>query len=123
MVRRQAAAERRVVGEQIAAASEDLAEGRLPGDCLLRLVAGPSMAEAATPERPARVVELSAGQEAEFTAQGCVGRLPIFLTGQTEQRARNVLEVGDQTVYVEDADFTLFLPLVLGLYERWRQGG
>lgn len=123
LVRRHAGSVRHVMGLQIAGAHDELAAGLLPSDCLIRLVSSPSMGVGTEVRPRARVVDLSAAQEAEFVAHGCKSRLPIFVTGRTAKRASNLVEVGDQTIEVDTAELALFLQLIVGLHEHWDRGG
>lgn len=68
-------------------------------------------------EAPRRkpTITLTPQQEEEFVQRGYRSRLPIFITGDTEKRATNVLEIDGIRVPVNDAPFGIFLALVVAL--------
>jgi hypothetical protein len=69
------------------------------------------------PLRKAPRIVLSDKEEEEFGTHGFKSRLPIVITGRTERRAGNVVEVGGAAVVLTDVPFRLFLRLVVALYE------
>jgi hypothetical protein len=78
----------------------------------LEIDVSPLLKVAAT---PAPLVLFTPEQEEEFTQYGYKSRLPIHITGDTEKRATNIVEIGDTRVPIGDAPFALFLRLVVEL--------
>jgi hypothetical protein len=69
------------------------------------------------PRRRAPRVLLSDEEEREFGLRGFASRLPIVITGRTEGRRRNLLEVAGHDVSLTDSEFRLLLRLVIALFE------
>jgi hypothetical protein len=69
------------------------------------------------PSRRAPRVSLSDEEEREFALRGFRSRLPILITGRTEGRRRNLLEVAGHDVILTDSSFRLLLRLVVALVE------
>jgi len=61
---------------------------------------------------------LSKPEQLEFSRYGYKCRFPIFITGDTEARARNILLVNGNRVTIGDTAFTLFLRLVVQLLKN-----
>jgi hypothetical protein len=61
---------------------------------------------------------LSKGEEVDFSRYGYKCRLPIFITGDTEARARNVVFVNENRVTIGDVSFSLLLRLVVELFKN-----
>lgn len=122
LLKRHAGSIMRVVEEQIALAKGELARASLPPNCLIRLIAGPSevrgqrgMVERLEPVVP--VVTLSAEEELECQRHRFKGNFPVQVTGVPENRRSNEVRVGGAPVILPDAEFLLFLRLVVALYE------
>lgn len=62
-------------------------------------------------------VQLSPDEEQEFERLGFKSRLPIRITGRTERRNSNVIDVTGHRVVLTDAPFRMFLRLVVALCE------
>jgi hypothetical protein len=69
------------------------------------------------PSRRAPRVSLSDEEEREFVLRGFRSRLPILITGRTEGRRSNLLEVAGHDVILTDSSFRLLLRLVVALVE------
>jgi hypothetical protein len=69
------------------------------------------------PSRRAPRISLSDEEEREFALRGFRSRLPILITGRTEGRRRNLLEVAGHDVILTDSAFRLLLRLVVALVE------
>jgi hypothetical protein len=67
---------------------------------------------------PAPSVILTPEQEVEFAQYGYKSRLQIHITGDTEKRATNIVEINGTRVPIGDAAFTLFLRLVVELKQN-----
>ena len=74
----------------------------------------PALKEA--PPRPV-IITLTLAQEKEFARQQFKSRLPIEITGEVEKRADNIIRVAGAKVPLEDAEFRLFLRLVVELFK------
>jgi hypothetical protein len=92
---------------------EALTQG-VPAACLIRL-SMQTPAARASPQLP--LVILSEEEEKEYELYRFKSRLPVHLTGQTEGRKSNVVIIGGHEVILPDAQFKLFLRLVVALYE------
>lgn len=68
------------------------------------------------PARPV-IITLTPAQEKEFARHQFKSRLPIEITGEVERRADNVIRVAGAKVPLEDAEFRLFLRLVVELFK------
>lgn len=71
-------------------------------------------------EAPLRkpTITLTLQQEQEFVQRGYRSRLPIFITGDFEKRATNILEVDGTRVPVNNAPFGIFLALAVALWKN-----
>jgi hypothetical protein len=58
------------------------------------------------------------GKENEFDHYGYKSKLPIFITGETEKRATNIVLVNGIRVPIGDVPFALFLRLVVELFKN-----
>jgi 7-cyano-7-deazaguanine synthase in queuosine biosynthesis len=105
-----------VVDAQVKAASRDLVLGLLPATCLTSLAIQVPAAATGTPQQ-LPLVTLSEQEEQEFERHRFKCRLPVRVTGQTEGRKSNVVTIGGREVILPDAQFKLFLRLVVALYE------
>ncbi|HEX77106.1 MAG TPA: hypothetical protein G4O03_01645 [Dehalococcoidia bacterium] len=65
--------------------------------------------------QPSPSALLTSEQEEEFARYGYKSRLPIYITGDVEKRATNIVEINETRVPIGDAAFTLFLRLVVEL--------
>lgn len=115
MLRRHAQTALTVLSQQIKDASDDLAAGRLPSTCLITL----------NPPRVARPLEmkLQAGPltpeaQGHFESEKFKSRLLIHITGTPSRRKSNLVLVDGLEVHLDDADFVLFLRIVLQLWLR-----
>lgn len=69
------------------------------------------------PARKAPRVVLSDEEDRDFGLMGFKSRLPIRITGRTERRKGNVIDVAGHGVILTDAPFRMFLRLVVALCE------
>jgi hypothetical protein len=115
MIHRHAVSALGVAAQQVTNASQELVMDLLPATCGIRL----SLPVATTPssqlESPA--VVLSEQEEQEFKRYRFKCRLPVRVTGLPEGRKSNVVTIGGREVILPDAQFKLFLRLVVALYE------
>jgi hypothetical protein len=63
------------------------------------------------------IITLSQEEEEEFQTWQFNSRFLILLTGATTNRASNQVNIGGASISVPDAEFLLFLRLVVALYE------
>lgn len=61
---------------------------------------------------------LSHQEETEFSRYGCKSRLPIFIPGDTANRASNIIWINAARLQLGDVPFALFLRLVAELYKN-----
>ena len=61
---------------------------------------------------------LSHKEEAEFTRYGYKSRLPIFISGDTVNRAGNIVRINGFILHLGDVPFALFMRLVVELYKN-----
>lgn len=109
---------REVVGileDQVAQARADLVQQKLPSTCLITLAVDRTKTTSGSNAQPE--VELTAEEEAEFSGHRFKSRHVVQVTGGTERRKSNVMKIGLHEVILPDAQFKLFLRLVVGLVE------
>ena len=88
----------------------------IPTPYLIRLAIQVPAAATSIPQQ-LPLVTLSEQEQEEFKRYRFKSQLPIHVTGQTEGRKSNVVMIGGHEVILPDADFKLFLRLVLALYQ------
>jgi 7-cyano-7-deazaguanine synthase in queuosine biosynthesis len=115
MVKRHAVETLRVVQGEVAKASQQLVQHTLPPTCLIQIAVERERREAQVETRP--VIRLSEAEEHEFRQHRFKSRLVIQVTGQTEGRKSNVVRVDGAQVILPDAEFRLFVRLIVALYE------
>lgn len=64
------------------------------------------------------LVPLSPGEEKDFIQYGYRSRLPVFLSGDTVNRAGNIVQVDGSTLHLGDVPFALFMRLVAELFKN-----
>ncbi|MCX5999221.1 MAG: hypothetical protein NTU41_06405 [Chloroflexi bacterium] len=105
-----------VVAQQVQGASTEVALGLLPPTCLICLSVQSPATTGRAPQQ-LRLVTLSEQEKQECTTYRFKSQLPVFITGQTEGRKSNVLTIGGCEIILPDAQFKLFLRLVVALHE------
>ncbi len=115
MIHRHAVSVLGVAAQQVTNASQELVMDRLPPTCGIRLSLPAATSPSSQLESPD--VTLSEQEEQEFERHRFKCRLPVRVTGQTEGRKSNVVTIGGHEVILPDAQFKLFLRLVVALYE------
>ncbi len=115
MLRRHASATLDVLSSQLKVSGPDFVKHKLPSTCLLHLATIRKAPGPAKPDLPA--IELSSADEEQILQHRLKSRLRIRITGQTEGRKSNVVQVDDAEVVLPDSQFRLFLRLVVGVFE------
>lgn len=115
MVKRHAAQVSGVLQREVARASQQLVQHTLPPTCLIQIAVERERREAQVETRP--VIRLSEAEENEVRQHRFKGAFVIQVTGQAEGRKSNVVMVDRAEVILPDAQFRLFLRLVVGLHE------
>jgi hypothetical protein len=89
---------------------------KLPPTCLIQLSVERGLTGLPAPPAVA-VAELSDEEEEEARRHRFKGSLAIHITGKLEGRKSNVINIGRVEIILPDAEFKLFLRLVVALFE------
>ncbi|GEM_PF-3060856 len=121
LVHRHAGTVLRVMQDQMALHAGAALRRLLPPTCLVVLASRPRELRTPALVLGLPLVVLSAREQAEQRRWRFQSDLPMYLSGELDSRARNVVQVGDHELYLADAVFATLLYLVIALYEH--EGG